>query len=80
MRSTHLWVISWRGKVSDEPIEGKILVTRATDPVWKPIFMNAGGVVLEIGGSLQHGAVIAREYGLPCVSGLAGATTAIEDG
>jgi len=62
--------------------KGEILVTHATDPGWTPIFINAAAVVLEVGGSLQHGAVIAREYGLPCVSGLAGATThpQIKDG
>lgn len=60
--------------------KGEILVTRATDPGWTPLFMNAGGVVLEIGGALQHGVVIAREYGLPCVSGLEGAVMNIPDG
>lgn len=55
----------------EEPLnKGEILVTRSADPGWTPLFMNAGGVVLEIGGALQHGAVIAREYGLPCVSGV----------
>lgn len=71
--------------VLNEPYEkplnkGEILVTRATDPGWTPLFMNASGVVLEIGGALQHGAVIAREYGLPCVSGVDNAITAIKDG
>jgi pyruvate,water dikinase len=42
--------------------------------------MNTAGVVLEVGGALQHGAMIAREYGLPCVSGVGGATMAISDG
>ncbi len=60
--------------------KGEILVTRATDPGWTPLFMNAGGVVLEIGGALQHGAVIAREYGLPCVSGVERASMNIPDG
>ncbi|MDE0349867.1 MAG: PEP-utilizing enzyme, partial [Gammaproteobacteria bacterium] len=55
-------------------------VTRASDPGWTPIFVNAAGVVLEVGGPLQHGAVIAREYGLPCVSGLDGVMDLIEDG
>ncbi len=65
----------------EKPLEkGDILVTRATDPGWTPIFMNASGVVLEIGGALQHGAIIAREYGLPCVSGVDGATEAVADG
>ncbi len=60
--------------------KGEILVTRSTDPGWTPLFMNASGVVLEIGGALQHGAVIAREYGLPCVSGIENATINIPDG
>ncbi len=60
--------------------KGEILVTRATDPGWTPLFMNASGVVLEIGGALQHGAVIAREYGLPCVSGVEQASMSIPDG
>ena len=59
---------------------GEILVTRASDPGWTPIFINAAGVVLEVGGALQHGAVIAREYGLLCVSGLDGITETIRDG
>jgi len=65
----------------EKPLKkGEILVTRATDPGWTPLFMNADGVVLEIGGGLQHGAVIAREYGLPCVSGIENATENIPDG
>ncbi len=59
---------------------GEILVTRATDPGWTPLFINAGGIILEIGGALQHGAVVAREYGIPCVSGLAEATEMLKDG
>ena len=65
----------------EKPLEeGEILVTRASDPGWTPIFINAAGVVLEVGGPLQHGAIIAREYGLPCVSGLDGVTDLIKDG
>jgi pyruvate,water dikinase len=60
--------------------KGEILVTRATDPGWTPLFMNASGVVLEVGGALQHGGVIAREYGLPCVSGVEHAINNIPDG
>jgi pyruvate,water dikinase len=44
------------------------------------ILLNATGVVLEVGGNLQHGAIIAREFGIPCVSGLRRATTLIHDG
>lgn len=74
-----------RAKVLSSPYEkplepGEILVTVATEPSWTPIFVNASAVVLEIGGGLQHGAIIAREYGLPCVSGLPGVTEIIKDG
>jgi rifampicin phosphotransferase len=61
-------------------LPGEILVARATDPGWTPLFINARGIILEIGGALQHGAVVAREYGIPCVSGLDGATTTLMDG
>lgn len=65
----------------EKPLEaGEILVTVATEPSWTPIFVNASAVVLEVGGGLQHGAIIAREYGLPCVSGLPGVTGIIQDG
>jgi phosphoenolpyruvate synthase/pyruvate phosphate dikinase len=67
--------------VDEKPLlPGEILVTRATDPGWTPLFINAGGIVLEVGGSLQHGAVIAREYGIPCISGLDEATLKLKDG
>jgi len=61
-------------------LPGEILVARATDPGWTPLFINAKGIILEIGGALQHGAVVAREYGIPCVSGLDDATSILKDG
>ncbi len=61
-------------------LPGEILVARATDPGWTPLFINAKGIILEIGGALQHGAVVAREYGIPCVSGLDDATSKLKDG
>jgi pyruvate,water dikinase len=65
----------------EKPFEkGEILVARATDPGWTPLFVNAAAVVLEVGGSLQHGALVAREYGVPCVTGVVGATALWEDG
>jgi len=78
-------VVRGRAKVlaspDEKPIEpGEILVTHSTEPAWTPIFINASGVVLEVGGLLQHGAIIAREYGIPCVSGLRDATESIKDG
>ena len=59
---------------------GEVLVARAADPGWTPLFLVAGGVVLEQGGMLSHGAVVAREYGLPGVVNVEGATTRITDG
>lgn len=65
----------------EKPFEkGDILVARATDPGWTPLFVNAAAVVLEVGGVLQHGALVAREYGLPCVAGIVGATGLWDDG
>jgi pyruvate,water dikinase len=59
---------------------GDILVTPQTDPSWTPVFLLAAGLVTEVGGSMTHGAVIAREYGLPAVVGVVGATGLITDG
>lgn len=61
-------------------LKGDILVARATDPGWTPLFVNAAAVILEIGGMLQHGALVAREYGLPCVAGIENATELWTDG
>merc|ERR1712079_253234 len=59
---------------------GDILVTSATDIGWSPYFPLLGGVVTELGGLISHGAVVAREYGLPCVVGAEGATTIFQTG
>lgn len=59
---------------------GEILVTHATDPGWTPVFATIGGLVLEVGGQLSHGAIVAREYGLPAVVGVSQATRRIADG
>jgi phosphohistidine swiveling domain-containing protein len=59
---------------------GDILVARATDPGWTSLFLVAGGVVLELGSLLSHGAVVAREYRLPAVANLSGATRLLRDG
>jgi len=73
-------------KVVDTPRQfgkvqaGDILVTRSTDPGWTPIFGLLGGLIMESGGQLSHGAVVAREYGLPAVAGIAGATRLLHDG
>ncbi len=59
---------------------GDILVTAYTDPSWSPLFVAIKGLVTEVGGLMTHGAVIAREYGLPAVVGVEHATELIADG
>lgn len=59
---------------------GDILVTPFTDPSWTPLFVSIKGLVTEVGGLMTHGAVIAREYGLPAVVGVENATKLIKDG
>jgi rifampicin phosphotransferase len=59
---------------------GDILVTAYTDPSWSPLFVAITGLVTEVGGLMTHGAVIAREYGLPAVVGVEHATQLIQDG
>jgi pyruvate,water dikinase len=59
---------------------GDILVTAHTDPSWTPLFVTIKGLVTEVGGLMTHGAVIAREYGLPAVVGVEHATRLIRDG
>jgi phosphoenolpyruvate synthase/pyruvate phosphate dikinase len=60
--------------------DGDILVTCFTDPSWTPLFVSIKGLVTEVGGLMTHGAVIAREYGLPAVVGVENATRLIKDG
>ena len=60
--------------------DGDILITTFTDPSWTPLFVGIRGLVTEVGGLMTHGAVIAREYGLPAVVGVENATTLIKDG
>ena len=59
---------------------GDILVTAFTDPSWSPLFVAIKGLVTEVGGLMTHGAVVAREYGLPAVVGVQDATRLIRDG
>ncbi len=59
---------------------GEILVAPSTDPGWTPLFLKASGLVMEVGGAMAHGAIVAREYGLPAVVGVAGATERIATG
>jgi phosphoenolpyruvate synthase/pyruvate phosphate dikinase len=60
--------------------DGDILITSFTDPSWTPLFVSIKGLVTEVGGLMTHGAVIAREYGLPAVVGVEHATRLIKDG
>jgi pyruvate,water dikinase len=60
--------------------DGDILVTSFTDPSWTPLFVSIKGLVTEVGGLMTHGAVIAREYGLPAVVGVENATKLIKEG
>ena len=59
---------------------GEILVAPSTDPGWTPLFLTAGALVMEMGGMMSHGAVVAREYGIPAVVGVPGATQQISTG
>ncbi len=59
---------------------GEILVCPGTDPAWTPLFLAAGGLVMEVGGMMTHGSVVAREYGIPAVVGVTQATTRLQTG
>jgi phosphohistidine swiveling domain-containing protein len=60
--------------------KGEIMVAPLTNPVWTPLFAVAGGIVTEVGGILSHGAIVAREYGIPAVMSVAGATQRVPEG
>jgi rifampicin phosphotransferase len=77
--------VTARARVVLDPVgahlePGEILVAPSTDPGWTPLFLTAGGLVMEMGGSGSHGAVVAREYGIPAVVGVPDATHKIETG
>ena len=59
---------------------GEILVCPGTDPSWTPLFLAAGGLVMEVGGMMTHGSVVAREYGIPAVAGVDQATERLQTG
>ncbi|KAK8782016.1 hypothetical protein V5799_016640 [Amblyomma americanum] len=61
-------------------VRGDVLVAYCTDIAWSPFFPLLSGVVTELGGLISHGAVVAREYGIPCVVGASGATYVIRPG
>jgi len=60
--------------------QGEVLVAPGTDPAWTPLFLTAGALVMEIGGIMSHGSVVAREYGIPAVVGIPDATRRLRDG
>jgi len=61
-------------------VPGEILVCPGTDPAWTPLFLAAGGLVMEVGGLMTHGSVVAREYGIPAVVGVGQATLRLQTG
>lgn len=61
-------------------VRGEILIAPSTDPGWTPLFLRAAGVVMEIGGYLSHGAIVAREYGIPAVVNIPGLLGTVTDG
>jgi pyruvate,water dikinase len=65
---------------STQLLPGEILVCPGTDPSWTPLFLAAGGLVMEVGGMMTHGAVVAREYGIPAVVGVHEATQRLHTG
>ena len=78
-------IVTAKARVIMDPIgarlePGEILVAPSTDPGWTPLFLTAGGLVMEMGGPMSHGAVVAREYGIPAVVGVHGATEHITTG
>ena len=78
-------VVTQKARVILEPAgaslePGEILVAPSTDPGWTPLFLTAGGLVMEMGGPMSHGAIVAREYGIPAVVGVPDATEHIETG
>jgi phosphohistidine swiveling domain-containing protein len=79
-------VVTGKARVVSDPLEcsefkkGEILVAPITDPGWSPLFVTAGGLVMELGGTLSHGVIIAREYGIPAVVGVKNATKIIKTG
>jgi len=75
-----------RARCLDTPYDGaslqagEILVARVTDPGWTPLFARAGGVLVEMGGTLSHAGIVAREFGIPCVSNIPGVLRHVRDG
>jgi pyruvate,water dikinase len=64
----------------EQVLPGEILIAPFTDPAWSPYFITAAGVVMDQGGILSHGSIVARDYGLPAVTNVGGATKLIRTG
>lgn len=60
--------------------KGEIMVTESTNPAWTPLFATAGALIMEYGGPMSHGGIVAREYGIPAVVGIPSATSTLRDG
>jgi pyruvate,water dikinase len=78
------WIDRVRRRVVLDPADahldpGDVLVCPSTDPGWTPLFLTAGALVMEMGGANSHGAVVAREYGLPAVVGVRDAVARLQD-
>jgi pyruvate,water dikinase len=78
-------IVTAKARVILDPVgahlePGEILVAPSTDPGWTPLFLTAAGLVMEMGGAMSHGAVVAREYGIPAVVGVPAATERITTG
>ncbi|MDX2154291.1 MAG: PEP/pyruvate-binding domain-containing protein [Bryobacteraceae bacterium] len=78
-------IVTGIARVISDPVgariePGEILVAPSTDPGWTPLFLTAAGLVMEMGGANSHGAVVAREYGIPAVVGVPSATALIQSG
>ena len=73
----------WRFQLAREAerlMEGDVLVAPSTDPGWTPLFLRASALVMETGGYLSHGAIVAREFGIPAVANVPGILAALKDG
>ncbi len=78
-------LVEGKARVVVDPIKsglkpGEIMVCQGTDPAWTPLFLTAGGVIMEVGGMMTHGAIVAREYGIPAVVGVSQATEVLHSG
>ncbi len=63
-----------------ELVEGEIMVTESTNPAWTPLFATAGALIMEYGGPISHGGIVAREYGIPAVVGISSTASRLQDG